>query len=51
MGAGTVVCCVVVVEVCMGLSVSQPVIDARAAAATQERMSFFIIVMVVWCIT
>ena len=41
-GAGTVVCCVVVVEVCEALSVSQPVSVKRAAVAKQAMISFFI---------
>jgi hypothetical protein len=41
-GAGTVVCCVVVVELCVALSVPQPVADTRAMAATQARISFVI---------
>jgi hypothetical protein len=39
-GAGTVVCCDVVVVLCVALSVSQPVIDKSAAVATQQRMIF-----------
>ena len=39
-GAGTVVCCVVVVEVREPLSVPQPVTDTNATAATQAMMSF-----------
>jgi hypothetical protein len=45
-GAGTEVCCVVVVELFVPLSVPQPVIDTRAAAK-QARMIFFIILIVV----
>ena len=41
-GAGTVVCCVVVVELCVALSVPQPVADTRATAATQARISFIV---------
>ena len=41
-GAGTVVCCVVVVSLWLGLSVLQPVIERRPAAAMQERMILFI---------
>jgi LytS/YehU family sensor histidine kinase len=41
-GAGTVVCCVVVVSLWLGLSVLQPVIERRPAAAMHERMIFFI---------
>lgn len=40
-GAGTVVCCVVVVSLWLGLSVLQPVIERRPAATMQERMIFF----------
>lgn len=47
-GAGTVVCCVVVVELCEALSVSQPVSDNRATAAKQAMISIFIILIVVW---
>jgi len=47
-GAGTVVCCDVVVVLCVALSVSQPVIDKSAEAATQQRMIFFISMIVVW---
>jgi hypothetical protein len=42
MGAGTVVCCVVVVELWVPLSVSQPLIENKAAAATHDRMIVFI---------
>jgi len=45
-GAGTVVCCVVVVELCVALSVSQPVSDKRAAVAKQAMISFFIRIIV-----
>jgi len=45
---GTVVCCDVVVVLCVALSVSQPVIDKSAEAATQQRMIFFISMIVVW---
>jgi hypothetical protein len=41
-GAGVVVCCVVVVELCEALSVLQPAIAKRAAPATHERIIFFI---------
>ena len=41
-GAGTVGCCVVVVEVWVALSVPQPVTDTKATAATQARISFAI---------
>src|ERR1039457_3963441 len=44
-GAGTVVCCVVVVELCVVLSVPQPVTDMRATAATQGRISFVICII------
>jgi hypothetical protein len=47
-GAGTVVCSVEVVELCVALSVSQPVSDKRAAVAKQEMISFFISIFVVW---
>ena len=42
-GAGVVVCCVVVVSLWVALSVLQPVMDRRPAAATQARMIFVII--------
>jgi hypothetical protein len=47
-GAGTEVCCVVVVSLALGLSVLQPVIERRPAAAMQERMIFFIFSFIVW---
>jgi len=47
-GAGIEVCWLVVVVLLVGLSVSQPVRDKRAAAATHERMIVFIIIFVVW---
>ena len=47
-GAGIEVCCVVVVELWVSLSVLQPVIDNRAAAVMHERMIFFIIIFVIW---
>lgn len=47
-GVGIVVCCVVVVELWVSLSVLQPVMDKRAAAVTHERMIFFIIIFVIW---
>ena len=52
-GAGTVVCCVVVVSLWLALSEAQPVklaTDTRAAAMTQDRMIFFIMILVVWLI-
>ena len=42
MGPGTVVCCVVVVELCVALSVPQPVADTMATAVRQARISFVI---------
>ena len=39
-GAGTVVCCVVIVELWVPLSVPQPVTDTKVAAAIQARISF-----------
>jgi len=50
MGAGTVVCCVVVVELWVPLSVSQPLNENRAAAATHDRMMVFIFIFVIWLI-
>jgi hypothetical protein len=50
-GVGSVVCCVVVVELWVALSVLQPVIDTRAAAATHERINFIIGIIVVWFVT
>jgi hypothetical protein len=50
-GVGIVVCSVEVVELWVALSVLQPVIDTRAAAATHERMNFFISIIVVWFVT
>jgi hypothetical protein len=47
-GAGTVVCCVVVVSLWLGLSVLQPVMERRPAAVMQERMIFFIFGFIVW---
>jgi hypothetical protein len=47
-GAGTVVCCVVVVEVCVSLSVSQPVSVKRAAVQKQAMMIFFINMIWFW---
>jgi hypothetical protein len=47
-GAGTVVCCVVVVEVCEVLSVSQPVSVKSAAVAKQVMIIFFINMILVW---
>ena len=41
-GAGTVVCCVVVVELWVALSVPQPVTETRVIAATQARISFIV---------
>ena len=41
-GAGVVVCCVVVVSLWVGLSVLQPVMERRPAAAIQERIILFI---------
>ena len=51
MGPGTVVCCVVVVELCVAFSVPQPVADTRAMAATQARISFVInIILFSFCL-
>ena len=50
MGAGTVVCCVVVVELWVPLSVSQPLSENMAAAAKQDRMMVFVFLFVVWLI-
>jgi len=47
-GAGTVVCCDVVVVLCVAPSEAQPVIDKSAAAPTQQRMIFFISMIIVW---
>ena len=52
MGAGTVVCCVVVVELWVPLLVPQPVTDIKATAATQARISFtFSIILLVCLVT
>ena len=48
-GAGTVVCCVVVVELCVALAVPQPVTDTKATAATQARISF-VISIILFCL-
>ena len=48
-GAGTVVCCVVVVELWVPLSVPHPVTDTKATVATQARISFiFSIILFGW---
>ena len=48
-GAGTVVCCVVVVEVWEPWSVPHPVTEIKATAATQVRTSF--VICIFWLVT